>query len=302
MTVVEVFWQLLLRLLLIFGGVIAIAYSVACIFLWFRQKYFIFKPPRVIRTTPEAFNLNYQEVWLPVSTASGQTSHIHGWWIPASAAPEAKVWLYLHGNGSNVGDEVKRAFWFHQLGFSTLLIDYRGYGRSEGKFPTESSVYEDVEAAWNYLTQVRHIPAEQIFLYGHSLGGAIAIDLALRHPNLAGLVVEGSFTAMRSMVAHLYRQFLIFPVKLLLHQRFDSLSKVRSLAMPILLIHGTADPVVPAHMSQALFTAATEPKKLLLVPEAGHHNVEELGSVQYLQAIQWVVEQAQTRQAQLAQR
>jgi hypothetical protein len=107
---------------------------------------------------------------------------------------------------------------------------------------------------------------------------------------------------MRSMVAHLYRQFLIFPVKLLLHQRFDSLSKVRSLAMPILLIHGTADPVVPAHMSQALFTAATEPKKLLLVPEAGHHNVEELGSVQYLQAIQWVVEQAQTRQAQLAQR
>ena len=302
MTVVEVFWQLLLRLLLIFGGVIAIAYSVACLFLWFRQKYFIFKPPRAIRTTPEAFNLNYQEVWLPVSTASGQTSHIHGWWIPASAAPEAKVWLYLHGNGSNVGDEVKRAFWFHQLGFSTLLIDYRGYGRSEGKFPTESSVYEDVEAAWNYLTQVRHIPAEQIFLYGHSLGGAIAIDLALRHSNIAGLVVEGTFTAMRSMVAHLYRQFLIFPVKLLLHQRFDSLSKVRSLAMPILLIHGTADPVVPAHMSQALFTAATEPKKLLLVPEAGHHNVEELGSVQYLQAIQWVVEQAQTRQAQLAQR
>ena len=302
MTVVEVFWQLLLRLLLIFGGVIAIAYSVACLFLWFRQKYFIFKPPRAIRTTPEAFNLNYQEVWLPVSTASGQTSHIHGWWIPASAAPEAKVWLYLHGNGSNVGDEVKRAFWFHQLGFSTLLIDYRGYGRSEGKFPTESSVYEDVEAAWNYLTQVRHIPAERIFLYGHSLGGAIAIDLALRHPNLAGLVVEGSFTAMRSMVAHLYRQFLIFPVKLLLHQRFDSLSKVRSLSMPILFIHGTADPIVPAHMSQALFTAATEPKKLLLVPEAGHHNVEELGSVQYLQAIQWVVEQAQTRQAQLAQR
>jgi hypothetical protein len=102
------------------------------------------------------------------------------------------------------------------------------------------------------------------------------------------------------MVAHLYRQFLIFPVQLLLHQRFDSLSKVRSLAMPILFIHGTADPVVPAHMSQTLFTAATEPKQLLLVPEAGHHNVEELGGAQYLQAIQWVVEQAQARQGQLA--
>jgi pimeloyl-ACP methyl ester carboxylesterase len=132
-----------------------------------------------------------------VTTASGKTSQIHGWWVPASATSEAPVWLFLHGNGSNVGDEVKRAFWFHQLGFSSLLIDYRGYGRSPGNFPTESSVYEDVEAAWNYLTQLRQIPPEKIFVYGHSLGGAIAIELALQHPEIAGLAVEGTFTAMR---------------------------------------------------------------------------------------------------------
>ena len=298
---IEVFLPLLLRLLLAFGGVIAIAYIAACLYLFHRQKYFIFKPPTVIRTTPAAFNLDYQEVWLPVSTALGKTSYIHGWWIPA-ASPEAPVWLFLHGNGSTMGDEVKRPFWFHQLGFSTLMIDYRGYGRSPGKFPTESSVYEDVEAAWNYLTQDRKIPPEKIFVYGHSLGGAIAIDLALQHPEIAGLAIEGSFTSMRSMVDHLYRQFGIFPVNLLLHQRFDSLKKVRLLSMPVLFIHGTGDRLVPAQMSEMLFEAATEPKRLLLVPEAGHHDVGELGGAQYFQALEWLVEQAQARLEHLARR
>jgi hypothetical protein len=299
--VIEVFLPLLLRLLLGFGGVIAIAYIAACLFLYFRQTYFIFKPPTVIRTKPTAFNLDYQDVWLPVETASDKTSYIHGWWIPA-AAPEAGVWLFLHGNGSTIGDEVKRPFWFHNLGFSTLMIDYRGYGRSKGKFPTESSVNEDVEAALNYLTQVRKIPPEKIFVYGHSLGGAIAIDLAQQHPEIAGLVVEGSFTSMRSMVNHLYNHLLIFPVDLLLNQRFDSLSKVRSLQIPLLFIHGTGDRLVPAQMSEMLFEAAPEPKQLLLVPEAGHHDVGELGGVQYFQAIQGLVEQAQERLEQLAQR
>ncbi len=276
-------------------------YLTACLYLLLRQKYFIFKPPVAIRTTPAAFNLDYQDVWLPVTTASGHINHIHGWWVPA-ASLEAPVWLFLHGNGSTIGDEVKRAFWFHQLGFSCLLIDYRGYGRSKSKFPTESSVYEDVVAAWNDLTRVRHIPPERIFVYGHSLGGAIAIELASRHPEIAGLVVEGSFTTMRSMVDHLYRHFGIFPVDLLLHQQFNSLNKVRSLAMPVLFIHGTADEIIPADMSQTLFEAASEPKKLLLIPDAGHHDVGELGGEQYFQAIRWVVEQAQNRLAQFAQR
>lgn len=292
--------SLVLRLLYIGVGVLAIAYLIACLYLLLRQQYFIFKPPTVIRTTPAAFNLEYQDVWLPVSTPSGQLSPIHGWWVPATA-PEAPVWLFLHGNGSTIGDEVKRPFWFHQLGFSCLLIDYRGYGRSQGRFPTESSVYADVEAAWKYLTQNRQIPPAQIFVYGHSLGGALAIELALKHPEVGGLAVEGSFTTMRSMVDHLYRQFGIFPVDWLLHQKFDSLKKVSSLSMPILFIHGTGDRLIPAQMSQSLFEAASEPKKLLLVPEAGHHNVGELGGESYFQALQWVVDQAQTKIVRFAE-
>jgi pimeloyl-ACP methyl ester carboxylesterase len=290
----------MLKLLYIWVGVLAIAYFTACLYLLLQQKYFIFKPLFVIRTTPAAFNLDYQDVWLPIESSGEKISQIHGWWVPASK-PEAPVWLYLHGNGSTIGDEVKRAFWFHQLGYSCLLIDYRGYGHSKGKFPTEASVYEDAEVTWNYLTQVRQIPPERIFVYGYSLGGAIAIELALRHPEIAGLAVEGSFTSMRSMVDHLYRQFGIFPVDLLLHQRFDSLKKVKSLSMPILFIHGTSDRLILPQMSQTLFEAASEPKKLLLVPDARHHDVGELGGTQYFQAIQWVVEQACSKFTPLTQ-
>jgi uncharacterized protein len=298
--VIELNWLVLLNLLMVIGGVFSIGYLTACLYLLLRQNRFIFKPPTVIRSTPKSFNLDYQEVWLPVTTASNKISQIHGWWVPAPTA-EAKVWVFLHGNGSTIGDEVKRAFCFHQLGFSTFLFDYRGYGRSLDKFPTEASVYEDVEIVFNYLTQQLKIPSKQIFLYGHSLGGAIAIEMALRHPEIAGLAVEGTFTSMQAMVGHLYRQFGIFPVDFLLHQRFASLNKVSSLKIPILFLHGTGDRLVPAQMSQALFEAASEPKRLLLIPDAGHHNVSEFGGREYLQAIQWVVEQAQVEKTQLTQ-
>ncbi|MBW4647809.1 MAG: alpha/beta hydrolase [Kastovskya adunca ATA6-11-RM4] len=299
LNVSEVSLQPWLRLLLTIAEVFAIAYLAACLFLFWRQSRFIFKPVILLRGTPAAFNLPYEELWLPVKTKSGKTSQLHAWWIPA-VNPDAPVWLFLHGNGSTIGDEVKRAFWFHQLEYSTLMIDYRGYGRSLGKFPSEATIYEDVEAAWSYLRQIRQISPQQIFLYGHSLGGAIAIELASHHPDVAGLVVEGSFTSMRLMVDYHYRHFTVFPVDLLLHQRFDSLSKVRSLSMPILFIHGTSDRVVPSYMSEILFAAASEPKQLLLVPEAGHHNVGELSGEKYFQAIKAVVTQAQTQKAQLS--
>ena len=214
---------------------------------------------------------------------------MHGWWIPASK-PNAQVLLYLHGNGINIGANVAHANRFHRLGFSVLLPDYRGYGRSEGRFPTEASVYQDAAVAWDYLVQERKIQPEQIFLYGHSLGGAVAIDLAVKHPDAAGLIVESSFTSIRDIVDYqsIYR---IFPIDLILNQRFDSIRKVRSLALPVLFIHGTADLRVPATMSQQLYEAAPQPKQLVLIPDAGHNDTAETAGDKYFQMMQKFIQQ-----------
>lgn len=282
--------KLLLRWLLGFGVVVSILYAAACLYLFSQQSRFIFLPSSVIETTPKSFNLGYQEVWLPVKTNLG-VERIHGWWIPASQ-PNAKVLLYLHGNGVNIGANVAHAHRFYQLGFSVLLIDYRGYGRSEGSFPSESHVYQDAAVAWNYLVQTRQIQPSQIFIYGHSLGGAVAIDLAVQHRDAGGLIVESSFTSMREMVSY-QGSYWMFPIDLILHQRFDSMRKVRSLQMPVLFIHGTADLKVPASMSQQLYAAAPEPKELLLVPEAGHNNVAEVAGSKYFLVVQKFVRRVQ---------
>lgn len=275
--------QLLLKMVLWLSVAIALAYITVCLFLFFRQAQFIFFPSAVIKTTPDFFNLDYQEVWLPVQVGSGKIERIHGWWIEAKQ-PNAKVLLYLHGNGLNVGANAAHANRLHKLGFSVLLIDYRGYGRSQGAFPNEARVYQDAATAWNYLIQQRQIPPSQIFIYGHSLGGAVAIDLAVKHPQAAGLIVESSFTSIRQMVAY-QNQLWMFPIDLLLTQRFESIGKVAKLKMPVLFIHGAADVIVPPFMSQKLYAAAPEPKTLILVPGAGHNNVAEFAPTEYLQAV-----------------
>ena len=275
--------QLLFTLFVWLGVVVAIAYLAVCIFLFLQQSRFIFFPAKVIETTPEFFHLAYEDVWLPVNAKSGKVARIHGWWIGASQL-NAKVLLYLHGNAINIGANVAHAHRFHQLGFSVLMIDYRGYGRSEGGFPTESQVYQDAATAWDYLVYQRQIPPSQILIYGHSLGGAVAIDLALKHPDAAGLIVESSFTSIRKVVAY-RNNFWMFPVDSILTQRFDSIGKVPNLKIPVLFIHGTADVIVPAFMSQDLYAAAPEPKKLLLVPGAAHNNVAEVAASVYLEAV-----------------
>ena len=272
--------QLCWKLLPLVVMVTAIAYSGICLFLFVQQPRFIFFPSKVIEKTPEFFNLRYEEVWLPVSLKSGKVERVHGWWMKAKQ-PNAKTLLYLHGNGINIGANIAHANRFYQLGFSVLLIDYRGYGRSDGVFPSEKRVYQDATAAWNYLVQQQKIPPSQIFLYGHSLGGAIAIDLAVRHPDAAGLIVESSFTSIRDMVS--YRKgFGIFPVDLILTQRFESIKKLPLLKMPVLFFHGTADSAVPSFMSQKLYDAAPEPKRLVLVPGAEHNNVGEVLGLEYM--------------------
>jgi uncharacterized protein len=259
-------------LLIIIGKVLAIAYVFSCILLFVLQTRFIFQPTSVIQKTPDDFKIPYEEVWLPITNKSGKIEKIHGWWLPGeSPVKPAEVLLYLHGRGFNIGANISQSYRFRQLGFSVLLIDYRGYGRSQGGFPHESQIYEDAETAYNYLVKQRQFSPSQILLYGHSLGGAVAIELAIKHPEVAGLIVQSSFTSMADMVEG-YSLMRIFPVRLLLTQRFNSIAKVPSLRMPVLFVHGTADPLIPATMSKKLYASSPQPKELLLAPNAKHNN------------------------------
>ncbi|WP_316435656.1 alpha/beta fold hydrolase [Leptolyngbya sp. NK1-12] len=259
-----------------------------------------------MRPDASDFNLPYKDVWIPITNSQAQ---LHGWWIPAPTKQEnffllpneptnilssSKVMLYLCGVGRNMGDYnyLARVSAFRQLGFSVLVFDYRGYGLSKGDFPNELQVYQDSQAAWNYLRTVRQIPPEQIFIYGESLGGAIALDLAVRHPEAGGLIMQSSFTSMAEVIRR--RNFLqIFPVGLLLTEQFDSLSKIRSLRVPVLFLHGSADSVVPSEMSQRLYNAAPEPKQLFVISGADHVRIYQPGEQSYLKAIQRFVELAQ---------
>jgi uncharacterized protein len=258
------------------GSLLGVAYLTACAVLYFWQTRLLFLPSAQIQTTPKVFNLPYEEVWITVRPGE----RLHGWWIPA-ASPHAPVVLHFHGNAVNIGANLDQADRFHQLGLSVLLMDYRGYGQSQGQFPHERQVYEDAEIMWNYLTRDRQIPPEQILLYGHSLGGAIAIELATHHPNAAGLIVESSFTSVRQMIDRTMNLSL-FPIDLLLTQQFNSIAKVGDLQMPVLFIHGAADTRTFPDMTEALYAAAPQPKQFYLVAEAAHNDVAAVGGFAYL--------------------
>ena len=242
------------------------------------QTKLIFFPDRQIKSTPCEYGLDYQDVWIDVGS-----DKVHGWWIP-TIKPNAPALLYFHGNGSNLGDLTEIAAIFHRLEVSVLLIDYRGYGKSSPTFPNEARVYEDAEVAWQYLIKTKKLEPERIFVYGHSLGGAIALDLAVKHPEMAGLITEGTFTSIEEM-AGLSKVFRLFLLNWLVTQRFDSINKIESLQTPILILHGTDDEVIPLSMAKKLLAAAPEPKQLEIFPRAGHNNLPEFGDRQFLQTL-----------------
>jgi pimeloyl-ACP methyl ester carboxylesterase len=245
----------------------ALAYAIACVAIWKLQSRLIFYPLPKLADSPAAYGVSSEDVTIPAPSFE-----LHGWWMPA--APEAPIMLYLHGNGGNIGAYASQAARLRNLGYSVLIIDYRGYGQSSGPFPCEERVYEDSELAWQWLTETKKIPPRQICIYGHSLGGAVAIELATRHPDASALIVESSFTSALAMGKHL-QVFRIFPLRALLTHHFNSVGKVANLRMPVLFMHGTYDLTVPCRMSRDLHAAAGEPKQLVIFSGAMHMNCGE---------------------------
>lgn len=262
--------------LLLLAGVSALSYVSVCAYMWGTQRQHIFEPEPLLQTTPDRNGMRYEEVRIP----SGK-SELHGWWIPAARA-DAPTLLHLHGNFRNISNNMAQTARLHSIGYNLLLVDYRGYGKSGGGEPSEGKMYEDAEAAWSFLLKQRAVPPQRAFIYGNSLGGAVAIDLAVRHPEAAGLIAESTFT---SMVAMAGRDYGYLPVDWLLNQRFDSLDKVGKLKIPVLFIHGTWDAKVPYPMSQQLFGKAPQPKTLKLIEGGEHSNSSSVAWLEYRAAL-----------------
>jgi len=212
---------------------------------------------------------------------------LHAWWMPASRS-EGNLVLYFHGNEGNVSTSIGETSLLRSLGYSVLVVDYRGYGESDGAFPSETSVYEDAEAALDALVHEWRIQPQRVFVYGHSLGAAIAIDLASRHPELGGLIVESAFTSIYDM-AKLESKYGIFPVGLLLNQRFESIKKVSRLSLPVLYIHGTADRVVPYNMGVALYERSGGEKRFVAVAGGGHDDNAAVAPAELASALREII-------------
>jgi pimeloyl-ACP methyl ester carboxylesterase len=271
-------------------GLAAVVYLSACSYSWVQQEHFIFRPHREIKKTPADYDLAFEDLYLQIHSNSGHVERMHCWWIPADH-PSDNYLLYLNGSALNIGANVSRARRFQKLGFSVLLISYRGYGKSEGSFPTETQVYADAEAAWNHLVRQKGIRPGDISIYGHSLSGAVAINLAISHPEAKGLIIEATFTSIADMgrQSQLYR---LPPLSLITHQRFDSINKVNRLKVPVLYIHGTEDRKVPPEMSRELYNRTTSPKELTLISGGGHNNSASVGGETYLQVVILLILQA----------
>ncbi|MEO8754322.1 MAG: alpha/beta fold hydrolase [Casimicrobiaceae bacterium] len=229
-----------------------------------------------------------QDVYLPVAAGAG-AQRIHAWYWP-DADPKAPVIFYLHGARWNLTGHVRRIEQLRRFGFSVFAIDYRGFGKSDGDLPSEAMCYEDASAGWDWLVK-RQPDASRRFIYGHSLGGAVAIDLAAKlaanegngGAQARGLIVESSFTSLPDVAAEL--SFSWLPTSLILSQKFDSIHKIKSVDIPVLVVHGAGDRFIPARFSQALFAAAPGPKKLLLIENGTHNNSMWIGDGEYQHAL-----------------
>lgn len=223
-----------------------------------------------------------QERWITFdSEESAATATLHGLWLPQASA-EAPVLLFLHGARWDIRSSAQRMRSLHTLGFSVLGIDYRGFGQSTAALPSERLACEDACAAWRWLAQ-QH-PQATRYIYGHSLGGAIAVQLATLVDDATGLIVEGTFTSIPEVIGSFNRSWRRFGS--LITQRFDSAQHIARVKVPTLVVHGSDDHFIHPELGHALFERAASPKRFVLVQGGTHHDTHALGRAQYREALQ----------------
>ena len=239
----------------------AVAYALIMLFVFLYQPRLVYFPQveRELTATPRAAGLDYEDVTL----TTVDNVKLHGWWVPSRNA--RGTILLMHGNAGNISHRLGYLTMFNRLGYSVLLFDYRGYGKSGGH-PDEEGTYRDAEAAWLHLTATRNVGPRDIVMVAESLGGGVATWLALKYPPRA-LVLASTFRSVPDLGAQIYPWL---PVRLLARITYDNLARIARVDAPVLIAHSCDDDVIPFAHGEALFAAAREPKQMLVL--AGGHN------------------------------
>jgi len=240
------------------------AYLGLTLLVLLRQSSYVYYPDRAVSLTPAALGMAFESVAL--RTEDGET--LSAWYVPAGKPPlrePAPALLYCHGNAGDIGDRVYSVKTFHDMGLDVLVFDYRGYGESSGR-PSEKGTYADASAAWQWLSGEKGFAASNVVVFGRSMGGAVAAELARRvRPGV--LALDSTFTSAPDMAR---RMFPYLPVGLLCRYRYDALRHVREAGCPVIVSHSANDEMVPFAHGQRLYDAAAQPK--LLIRFRGGHN------------------------------
>jgi alpha-beta hydrolase superfamily lysophospholipase len=269
-----------MRLLLALAVLVPLALS-GCATLDEKQREWVFQPSKQSWWGGASASEGMQDVWIQFpSRESGEPVKLHGLWLPQTRA-DAPLLLYLHGARWDVRSSAHRMRRMHELGFAVLGIDYRGFGQSTDTLPSESMAYEDARAAWDWLG--REHPGLARYVFGHSLGGAIAVQLASQVGDESGVLVEGAFTSVPDVFSSFKWGWL--PVGPLITQRFDAASRVDKLGSPLLVVHGSSDRLIPPELGRKLYERAKDPKRFVLVEGGSHHNTNSVGQTQYREAV-----------------
>jgi fermentation-respiration switch protein FrsA (DUF1100 family) len=227
--------------------------------LYLYQDRLVYFPERMLTATPTQAGLAYEPVRFITEDGVG----LSGWFIPAPSA--RATLLFCHGNAGNISHRLESIRQFHQLGLDVFIFDYRGYGESEGA-PSEAGTYRDAEAARRYLVEERQLAPERIVYFGRSLGAAVAAWLAVRYPPRA-LIVESSFTSVPDFGAEIYPWL---PVRWMARLHYPTRDYLRSIRVPVLVVHSREDEIVSFRHGEKLYAAANSPKELLEI--RGGHN------------------------------
>jgi fermentation-respiration switch protein FrsA (DUF1100 family) len=245
------------------------------------ENQFLYFPTRVLAATPASYGLDAEELALTAEDGV----RLHGWWIRGRGE---RAVLFFHGNAGNVADRLDRAKILHRrFGLDLFLVDYRGYGKSEGS-PSEEGLYRDSRAV-HAAALAKGFPSENVLLFGESLGSAVAVNLALER-RCGGVVLETPFLSLRAMA----REHYPFVPFLLVRSRFDNEAKISAVAAPKLFLVAERDEIAPPEQGRRLFELAAEPKTLFVIPGAGHNDTYVTGGEAYWSAWERFLERLST--------